>query len=119
MKAMRLYQDISKGQYMVTRETQPKLRDRKTKVQKVDGESGLPMWSTELTVLMPAPDGASVIEVTTLGEAPSVSIGEYVQPVGLEALPWNSQGQDGQWRSGVAFRASELRSLTAVSAKAA
>jgi hypothetical protein len=42
-----------------------------------------------------------------------------VQPVGLEALPWNSQGQDGQWRSGTAFRASELRPLTVTSVKAA
>lgn len=114
MKAMRLYQDITRGQYMVTREAQPKLRDRRTRTQKVDAETGLSMWSTELTALLPPPDGAAVFECTTLGEsAPELSVGEYVSPIGLEAMPWSTKDKEtGETRTGVAFRAKELRPLS-------
>jgi hypothetical protein len=33
--------------------------------------------------------------------------------VELEMIPWSQKGRDGDIRSGVAFRAKEIRSLTA------
>lgn len=108
---MRLWLDVSRAQYMVTRNPEPKVGDRKTKVQKVDAESGLPMWTTELTAL--TPKGASVLQVTTISETiPTVSVGEIVLPNELEALPWTNKDRDGETRTGVAFRAAGLKVLT-------
>ena len=77
----------------------------------VDRFTGLPMWSTELTVKT-AENGAQVITVTTVGQtAPQVSLGDLVEPVDLEALPWTNTDATGQTRSGVAFKATELRAL--------
>ena len=99
----------------VSMRPEPKLKDLRTREQKVDRDSGLPMWSTEVTVK--TENGAQVITVTTLGQsAPPVSMGDLVEPVDLEALPWSNTDANGQVRSGVAFKATELRALVAATA---
>lgn len=101
--------------YEVSARPEAKLKDLRTREQKVDRESGLPMWSTELTVK--TENGAQVISVTTVGQsAPVVSLGELVEPVDLEALPWTNTDANGQTRSGVAFKATELRALVPAAA---
>lgn len=106
--SMKLYLDVTQQQFMVTCNPAPKIGDRKTGAQKVEQASGLPMWTTELTVL--SPSGASVIQVSTVGQVPpAVSVGEMVVPDSLEALPWSNKDRDGEMRMGVAFRAKELR----------
>ena len=108
---MRIFVDVTKQQFMVTRGAVPKVADRKTGVQKVDQASNLPMWTTELTAL--TPNGASVLQVTTASAvAPAVSVGQTVVPEDLEALPWSNKDRDGEMRMGIAFRASALRALT-------
>jgi hypothetical protein len=110
---MRLWLDVTKARFMVTCNPEPKLADLKTRTQKVDAESSLPMWSTELTAL--TPNGASVIQVTTVGSSiPVVSVGEIVVPEGLEALPWTNKDRDGEMRTGIAYRANALKVLETV-----
>src|SRR5258707_14166765 len=111
---MRLFLDVSKARYMVTCNPEPKVADLKTGVQKVDHESNLPMWTTELTAL--TGKGASVIQVTTVSPSiPVVSVGEIVVPEGLEAMPWENKDREGQMRTGIAYRATALRVLESVS----
>ena len=40
-----MYLDVSAQSFMVTAPPKPKIADRKTGVQKIDHESGLPMWT--------------------------------------------------------------------------
>ena len=109
--SMRLMIRTDDIQFLVTCNAAPKVADRKTNAQKIDGQSGLPMWTTELTAL--GAKGASVIQVTTVSTtAPAVSMGETVVPMDLEALPWSNKDRDGEVRTGIAFRASALQSLT-------
>ncbi len=109
-RGLRLILNTENVSFRVSGNPEPKVRDMKTRTQKVDMESGLPMWSTELTAQ--TGNGAQVILVTTVGQVkPSVSIGEVVDPVELEALPWTNTDANGQVRSGVAFKATELRSV--------
>jgi hypothetical protein len=111
---MRLWLDVSKARFMVTCNPEPKIADLKSGAQKIEQESGLPMWSTELTAL--TGKGASVIQVTTVSQSvPVVSVGEIVVPEDLEALPWNNKDRDGELRTGIAFRASGLKVLETVS----
>lgn len=103
--------DTSRAQYMLTLAAQPKIGDRKTGTQKVDPRSGLPMWVTQLTAI--STDGARVLQVTTVSPTPpTVSVGETVVPVGLEALPWSNEDREGKVRFGIAYRAQELRPVT-------
>jgi hypothetical protein len=116
-KGLRLVLDVPRIAYAfeVSAKPEPKLKDLRTREQKVDRESGLPMWSTEVTVK--TENGAQVVTVTTVGHsAPSVSMGDLVEPVDLEALPWSNTDANGQVRSGVAFKATELRALVPAAA---
>jgi hypothetical protein len=100
--------DIAKMQFLGTRASAPKVADRKSGAQKVDPRSGLPMWTTELTAI--SASGARVMQVTTASQfAPEIAVGEFVVPVGLEALPWENVDREGKTRSGIAYRATELR----------
>ena len=47
--------------------------------------------------------------MTTAGEKPKVSQGQLVSAVQLEAVPWSME-QNGKARSGVSFRATEIKS---------
>jgi hypothetical protein len=114
---MRLWLDVSKARYMVTCNPEKKIADLKTGAQKIDAESNLPMWSTELTAL--TANGAAVIQVTTVSPTiPEVSVGEIVVPEGLEALPWTNKDRDGELRTGIAYRATGLKVLETVGAPA-
>ena len=97
---MKLIVDTSRKHVMVSREPVEKADERGK--QKVERGTGRPMWSTQ--VFVQDPDGGEVLNVTTAGERPNVTVGEVVRLVNLEALPWATNG-----RNGVAFRAVEIK----------
>jgi hypothetical protein len=99
------YLDVSRYQYSVTLAATAK-NDQNGK-QKYTRE-GAPMWQTQVQAL--DEDGATVLMVTTAGEKPTVTVGQLVEPFGLEAIPWNTNG-----KNGVVYRALELKPV-AVSA---
>jgi hypothetical protein len=69
------------------------------------------LWRVQLVALG---DGeAQIMRVTVAGD-PGVTQGEMVRVEGMTAQPWEMDG-----RSGMAFRANAIRSLTARSEKAA
>jgi hypothetical protein len=55
--------------------------------------------------------GAEVITVTVAGNPPKVSVGQDVQTVELEAIPWVQEK-----RNGTAFRAKDVRTPQQVKA---
>ena len=63
------------------------------------------MWTTQVMALDET--GGEVLAITVAGIKPSVTVGQIVKPVGLEAIPWNNNG-----KHGVAFRAVELKPVT-------
>jgi hypothetical protein len=77
--------------------------------QKADRE-GAPMWTTQ--VIAQEIDGAEVLTVTVAGVKPSVTVGQRVSVVGLEAIPWNNNG-----KHGVAFRAEQISPVAATATK--
>jgi hypothetical protein len=97
---MKLYVDTSAKQITVTLEPVEK-KDQNGR-QRTERDTGRPMWSTQVFVL--DDNGGEVITVTTAGERPNVKVGQPVSLSQLEALPWSTNG-----RSGVAFRASEIK----------
>ena len=103
---MKLIVETSKKHVMVSREPVEKA-DEKGR-QKTERGTGRPMWSTQ--VFVQDHEGGEVINVTTAGERPEVTVGELVILVNLEALPWATNG-----RNGVAFRAESIKSAPAVS----
>ena len=106
---MKLYVDTTGKQVTVSKDPEPKLDQNGT--QRSDKKTGRLMWSTQVVVLDET--GAEVIAVTTAGEKPDVKVGQPVSVSSLEAIPWAANG-----RNGVAFRATELRSVqVAVAAK--
>ncbi|MGW0802734.1 hypothetical protein [Nonomuraea sp. NPDC002799] len=103
---MKLHVDTSNKQVTVSKESVEKT-DQNGR-QKTERDTGRPMWSTQVFVL--DEDGGEVLAVTTAGVRPEVKVGQVVSLSKLEALPWSTNG-----RSGVAFRATEIK-VTAVSA---
>jgi outer membrane protein assembly factor BamB len=97
---MKLYVDTSAKQITVTLEPSEK-KDQNGR-QRTERDTGRPMWSTQVFVL--DDNGGEVITVTTAGERPNVKVGQPVTVSQLEALPWSTNG-----RSGVAFRATEIK----------
>jgi hypothetical protein len=49
-------------------------------------------------------ENGEVLQVSVAGTKPSVTVGQLVRPLGLEAIPWNNNG-----KHGVAFRATEIK----------
>ena len=106
---VKIYVDTTGKQVTVSKDPEPKLDQNGT--QRSDKKTGRLMWSTQVVVLDET--GAEVIAVTTAGEKPDVKVGQPVSVSSLEAIPWAANG-----RNGVAFRATELRSVqVAVAAK--
>jgi hypothetical protein len=97
---MKLYVDTSAKQITVTLE--PVEKTDQNGRQRMERDTGRPMWSTQVFVL--DDNGGEVITVTTAGERPNVKVGQPVTLSKLEALPWSTNG-----RSGVAFRATEIK----------
>ena len=106
---MKLYVDTNGKQVTVTKDPVAKT-DGQTDRQKTERNTGRPMWSTQVFVL--DDDGGEVITVTTAGEKPNVKVGQSVAVSKLEALPWATNG-----RSGVAFRAEEIKTAGLASVK--
>lgn len=107
---MRLYINTENVLFTAQRNMAAKL-DNAGK-QKFDTRStpNLPMWTIQANAL--DANGGEIINITVVAEVkPDVAVGQNFIPVDLEALPWTSN-RDGNVRSGVAFRASELRVLT-------
>jgi hypothetical protein len=103
-----LYVSLSGKQVTVSREPEPK--NDQNGNQRSDRGTGRLMWSTQVFVLDES--GGEVVTITTAGEKPSVTVGQIVVPVQLEAIPWATNG-----RNGTAFRATELKPATASAAK--
>src|SRR2546426_12750146 len=106
---MKLYVDTNGKQVSVTKDPVAKT-DGQTDRQKSERGTGRPMWSTQVFVL--DDDGGEVITVTTAGEKPNVKVGKSVAVSKLEALPGSTNG-----RSGVAFRAEEIKAAGLASGK--
>ena len=106
---MKLYVDTGAKQVTVTRD--PVEKTEQNGRQKTERVTGRLMWSTQVFVL--DDDGGEVIAVTTAGEKPNVKVGQLVTVSKLEALPWATNG-----RSGVAFRAEEIKTAGLSSVKA-
>jgi hypothetical protein len=105
---MKLYVDTSTKQVQVSKD--PVEKTEQNGRQKTERGTGRPMWSTQVFVL--DDDGGEVIAITTAGEKPDVRVGALVIVSKLEALPWATNG-----RSGVAFRAVEIRAAGLTSVK--
>ena len=83
-------------------------------VQKVDASTGLPVWSVEVTGFTNEEEGTSVLAVNVASpQMPALSFREPVEVLELEMIPWSQKGRDGDIRSGVAFRAKEIRAVGA------
>ena len=92
----------------------PKL-DEKTRAQKLDRETGWPMWTAPIYGRGRAANRkwSAVFDVTVVSETrPLGEEGDQVVPVDLEALPWVNE-QNGRTRNGVAFKASGLDVVSA------
>jgi hypothetical protein len=78
--------------------------------QKVDASTNWPVWAVELTGFTNEDEGSTVITVNVPApQVPTLQWREPVEVVDLEMLPWSQKGRDGDIRSGVAFRAREIR----------
>ena len=81
-------------------------------VQKIDAATGWPVWAIQLTSWTNEADGSDVLVVNVPAPtAPTLRWREPVEAVDLEMIPWSQKGRDGDIRSGVAFRAKEIRPL--------
>ena len=105
---MKLIVDTNGKQVTVTKDPTEKLEQNGR--QKVERNTGRPMWSTQVFVL--DDDGGEVITITTAGDKPNVKVGQQLTVSKLEALPWATNG-----RNGVAFRAEEIKAAGLASVK--
>lgn len=101
---MQLLIDTSQKNFTVGRPFEPKIDENG--IQKLDRQSRLPLFMAQLVVMDDR--GADTIVVTVAGQPPQLQQGQPVTPVRLVALPWANNG-----RNGVAFRADEIRTLSA------
>jgi hypothetical protein len=106
---MKLYVDTNGKKVTVTKDPIAK-NDGQSDRQKTERGTGRLMWSTQVFVL--DDDGGEVITITTAGEKPNVKVGQELAVSKLEALPWATNG-----RSGVAFRAEEVKAAGLTSVK--
>jgi len=109
---VKIYVDTTGKQLTASKDPEPKT-DQSGK-QRSERDTGRLMWVTQVFVLDET--GGEVIQVTTAGEKPKVSQGQLVNAVQLEAVPWSME-QNGKARSGVSFRATEVKPATTSAAK--
>ncbi|MGN9913598.1 hypothetical protein ACTMTJ_39305 [Phytohabitans sp. LJ34] len=105
---MKLYVDAKGKQVTVSKDPEPK--NDQNGNQRSEKGTGRLMWSTQVFVLDET--GGEVLTVTTAGEKPGVTVGQLVHPIQWEAIPWATNG-----RSGIAYRATELKPAAGASAK--
>ena len=101
---MKIYVDTTGKQLTVSKDPEPKT-DQNGR-QRNERDTGRPLWQTQVFVMDET--GGEVIQVTTAGEKPTVRQGQLLSAVQLEAVPWSME-TNGKYRSGVSFRADELR----------
>lgn len=102
---MRLMVDTSGVTFTVGREVQARTEQQNPNAQRMDRNTGLPMWTVQLVAVDDG--GAEVINVTVCAtEAPKVTVGTVVTPLNLQAIPWAQNG-----KNGTAFRASDIRPM--------
>ncbi|WP_229907863.1 hypothetical protein [Amycolatopsis oliviviridis] len=100
---MRLLIDTSKVTFTVGREVQPKTDQNGQ--QRFERNTNVPMWAVQLVAMDDG--GAEVITVTVTGhQPPKVAVGQLVNPVELQAIPWAQNG-----KNGTAFRASDIKAV--------
>lgn len=102
---MELLIDTSRKTFTTGRPFERKVDDNG--VQRLDRKTRLPLWAAQLVVMDER--GADTIVVTlATPEPPQLQQGQPVTPIRLVAQPWSVGGRDG-----VAFRADEVRALSA------
>ena len=112
---MRLPIDTSRLQFLVVSEAEPlqkfeEGKPREAWAPRMD-ENGEVLWRVQVVALG---DGeAEIIRVAVPGD-PGVKQGEMVRVEGMTAQAWEMEG-----RTGMAFRATAIRSVTARAEKAA
>jgi hypothetical protein len=100
--------DTTGLEFEVVKTAEPKVDQ--SGAQKVDFVSKLPVWSVELNVFAGENQGAEVWTVSVASHTPPpVRWRQPVALVGLEMIPWASQNKDKDLRSGVAFKAADIR----------
>jgi hypothetical protein len=116
----RLMLDTSNVIYEMADDILPKIDD-KTNAQKLDRETGLPMWTAPMfgrgRAIGRKWNGKLNVTIVS-AEKPAAEDGDQVIPTDLEALPWVSE-QNGKTRNGVAFKASGLDVVSTPAAQAA
>jgi hypothetical protein len=101
---VKIYVDTTGKQVTVSRAPEPK-NDQQGR-QRSEKGTGRLLFQTQVFVL--DEEGGEVIQVTTAGEKPAVAQGQLVHLVQLEAIPWSME-TNGKARSGVSFRAVEIK----------
>ena len=96
---MRLRMDTSRTSFTVTRTAVEKTDQNG--VQKIDRTTKQPLWVVQLMALDET--GGEMLTVTVAGIPPKLTVGQQVNPVELEAIPWATNG-----KNGTAFRASSI-----------
>jgi hypothetical protein len=104
---VKIYVDTTGITFMVTKASAPKVDEKGN--QRSERGTGRPMWQTQVSALDDT--GGEIINVTTVGEIPSVEVGQFVAVEALEAKAWATNG-----RNGTAFRAVSLKPLTSTPA---
>ena len=104
---VKIYVDTTGITFQVAKKPAPKVDEKGN--QRFERGTGRPMWSTQVIAIDET--GGEVINVTTVGEIPSVEVGQLVALDQLEAKAWATNG-----RNGTAFRAASLKPLTIASA---
>ncbi len=104
---MKIYVDTTGITFTVAKQAAPKVDEKGN--QRSERGTGRPMWQTQVVALDET--GGEVINVTTVGEIPSVEVGQFVTVEALEAKAWATNG-----RNGTAFRAVSLTPVKSTSA---
>ena len=110
---MKIYVETPGKQLTASKDPEPK-NDQSGK-QRSERDTGRPLWVTQVFVMDET--GGEVIQVTTAGEKPEVRQGHLVTVAQLEAVPWSMES-NGKARSGVSFRAREIKPLADVKGSA-
>ena len=90
----------------------PRIANRETGQLRVDRETGKTMFQVGLCLM--AGTTAEVVNVSVAGEPSGVQLGVPVQVRDLVVTPWENDG-----RHGLAFRAAEIKPLSAPAGKGA
>ena len=80
--------------------------------QKIDHISRWPVWTVQLMTWTNETDGSDALVVSVASPTmPDLKWRQPVEVIDLEMLPWSQKRRDGELRSGVAFKAREIRPL--------